>query len=646
MFRLTLCWLFKPNVATYRHLNVFIKHLPPCTAEFISLEDFQSSLPDETIKFFETVYKCTIFDVVKFYSQFVHYPVAFFDNSTGIDYFKLRLRRPCCAFDMLLHDHVADLDSWVPVAETVAKFEPILVERKQSLVEFIRQHPDPWMRLSWDERWVCEEKWFIRSQSLPSPVTFESVFSHQDPTVELRALPNEVGAFLDYDEENSSVGFLAQQLSPAAVAELKMCGFRGLLDFFKAHSTMYELSDGGKTVRSLRRTVPDPISKITDQTLTPLIEYIPLFWIPLFQVEAEIEKSDPKLLLVYKDKGSMNGLLDPVSGVEVKSFRGTLRSTPLVIVRRVHREVGISRPCVIPTFATEYRITKKLVRALEAAMSDVTFKKLEELSEEVPDVASLKWPLDVLCSFFPKTFELREEVGSGMMVRSRRNDPDPEVAEGFLRSCPKLGRVMPMIRQGRNREKGSQSRSVLSRRREARRSLIKGGLSLSQKNVSEEQISECVLKHLPAMASRNLMDVSHEMAKSYPHLHQMVLSQFGGLKAFVKRHPHIFTLEEIPGNMNYSIRRSEGIVSEQDKNPYFEEEMLLEVVKATITEFHSRKGRNPGVMQLASLLSHQPRKALTSAFFGGAWAFVEARPHHFTIVHALRRDDCEVSLTV
>lgn len=94
----------------------------------------------------------------------------------------------------------------------------------------------------------------------------------------------------------------------------------------------------------------------------------------------------------YKTEGKINGLLHPLSGVEVKEFCSVVRESGLILVRRLHRDVS-SRPCVAAY--DEYRTPKALVRALEAALSPTEYTAMEELSTSSAAVSMNQWPLDV-----------------------------------------------------------------------------------------------------------------------------------------------------------------------------------------------------------------------------------------------------------
>ena len=443
-----------------------------------------------------------------------------------------------------------------------------------------------------------------KSASKPPPpqtAKFEPIV-HEGYGV-LRALPTQIGYSIeDGIREWMPVVTIAQSLQAGAVYELKALKFRTLGEFFKAHPEAYELSEDNKSVRSLRQVAYQAKlqSLVTESSMTPILPFVPVFWVPLSAVEKNLPTD---VASQFEESGKTNGLLHATSGVLIKHFKGKLRANGFEIVRRLHKDVSPD-PCVLPY--TEYRIKKSFVRALDAVLSPTTFTPLEKLPELI-DVGQLRWPLDVVCSFYSSTFELCATRG----VRSRRDDPDASdtlftVTAGFKDVAPF--------------EKPIRSNAT-SKKRQARESIAKA----DREAMTDEELRDEFLKILPEddtpVLTTQLMHLSKMSA-----FHQMVIAR-GGYDKILARFPkdfHIVAVDAKGRSPGKAVVRGYGMEKPQEMNPYFDEVTMLECVKKAI-------GPNGRPLSTVGMCMPFQAAEVLKTYYGGAREYFVNRSQHFSI---------------
>jgi len=611
---------FRICLEDYRHLSIFLNCLPLPSEPYLMSSQWESKIPQDTKNYLARVHGMKLYDVVKYYSTFIDFPQAGHEDPTSM--YKMRLRRHATALDLLLKNVLLEC-GWMSVQHASAMSGDILVERRQTLLEFARSnHHNPWIRISYNDKWICDAAWHDRALRPPPPLDFTPVF-HDG--VKLEAIPRELGVLLEDTDTELPLRSIVSQLQAPALTELRTFGYRSLGEFLRAHPEAYEVTADGKTVRSVRSLV-DVTPYMSEKSLSSVLDYVPAFWVPLFVLEKALkETNNLDIQRAYKTEGKINGLLHPLSGVEVKEFCSVVRESGLILVRRLHRDIS-RRPCVAAY--DEYRTPKALVRALEAALSPTEYTAMEELSASSAAGSMNKWPLDVLLSFYPTTFHMKRDA-TGVKVRSRRNDSRDGV-DTFLKPLPKLRRVRSLIKES------AQSQSATARRREARRIMAERG----GQRYSDETTLEFVLSRIPEDEFITVRELAEDIRAANMVLNNEVIVQHTTYSKFLNKFPDLFKLEGVPGDeRSLMVRRrhsSETNNNDQEANPYYEESKLIETSKEAIETFVVRMGRDMMVNELSGTLPRLARKAIGSPHFGGARTFVLDRLSDFDVLPGVK----------
>jgi len=176
---------------------------------------------------------------------------------------------------------------------------PLLAaENIPSLEEYLRRE-NGMAVLSWDGRWVCDARWLRKTHYRLPPQESMKLIRPSDGS-DLVAVSTELSMIFD-ERHIVSLGEVAGRLSSVALQELSGSGYRSLIPLLMAHPEHFEVNVESLTVKCLHQEALEQkvIPYINEKTLTPFLEFVPDYWVPLRAVEKEIQTASEDLFKTY-----------------------------------------------------------------------------------------------------------------------------------------------------------------------------------------------------------------------------------------------------------------------------------------------------------------------------------------------------------